>query len=119
MSRNYDTTQHKVFPRVTNIIIQYPESGVPVVTYDEVQAIVDGDGKVQHLVAAPSRYTLQINPPSFNDRIGHVNPPTGDSLPGDTSLRDLMMDITAVIRNDQKRRDAEAAAAANQILSTE
>jgi hypothetical protein len=117
MSRNYDTTNHKVFPRVTHISISYPESGVPFVTYDEVQAIVDGDNKVQHLVSTPSRYTLQLDPPTFTERIGRVSPPTGNPLPGDTSLHDLMLDITAVIRNDQKRRDAEFDNLENPIIS--
>ena len=44
MPRNYDTTNHKPFPRVPELKIGYGPSGLPSIEYVEQMAVVDGDG---------------------------------------------------------------------------
>ncbi len=111
MPRNYDTRNHQIFPRVERIEIQYPASGVPSIAYTERQAVVL-EGHTQFLDGQAQLIGLRINPPNFADRIPLVNPATGEEIPGQTtSLQDVLMAITAVLRNDQLSRDAKAQAA--------
>ena len=111
--RNYDTTTHKPYPRVTRIVIEYPESGIPVVTYDEHTAIVDGDNRVQMLAATGQQHVLLIDPAKFAEPIQIVHPSTGADIPGQSiTLQQIMLGVTAVVRADQLRRDAEADAVA-------
>jgi hypothetical protein len=113
MSCNYDTRNNQIFPRIERIEIQYPASGIPSITYTERRAVVL-DGKTQFLDGAAHPYPLHIEPPKFSDRIPLVNPATGELIEGQTtSLKEVLMGITAVLRNDQVRRDAEAQALAD------
>lgn len=61
MPRNYDTTTHKPYPRITRVEVTYAESGVPSIEYIEQMAIVDADGKVQHLATQPLRQPAIIS----------------------------------------------------------
>jgi len=107
MHRNYDTTSHKVFPRVPEIRLFYPANGVPLVRYVELMAIVDGNGNVQHTDAGAVEHTLQIH--QFTEPVQCVDPATGADIPGmKTSRAQLMLGLLAFIRADQKRRDAES-----------
>lgn len=115
MTRNFDTRDHQIFPRVEKIEIQYPASGTPSIIYSERNAVLLSNG-VNFLDGAANLYGLQINPPSFTDRIQLVNPATGEAINGQTtSLQEVLMGITAVIRFDQLRRDEEQAALAAQV----
>lgn len=58
--RNYDTTGHKLFPRVPEIRIFYPPDGQPHVKYVECTAMVDGDGKVRHTDGAAAEHTIDL-----------------------------------------------------------
>lgn len=102
--RNYDTTQHKPYPRVTQVTIDYSQSGVPTVRYVEQLSVVDGDNKVQHLASAPVQRLLDLS--KIQAPIQIVNPSTGADIPGMTvTIQQLMLGILAVLRADQKRLD--------------
>lgn len=104
MQRNYDTTNGLPYPRVTRIVIDYPESGIPVVEYTERTAIVDSSGTIRRLDDAGQRIVLEVPPPL--EPIQVVNPATGADIPGmTTTVQDTMLNVTAIIRRDQKRRD--------------
>lgn len=103
--RNYSTLNHNVFPRIDEIVIRYPASGVPEVEYVERDAVVL-NGKTTFLDSTPVRYKLGINPPNFTDKIQLVNPVTGDVIPDKfITLQELLLGMTAAIRNDQNKRD--------------
>lgn len=106
MSRNYDTTTHNPYPRVTEIHVTYSRAGVPDVVYVERMAVVDGDGHVQHLSDTPVQRHLDLT--KFTEPVQIPNPATGEYFPGMTAeLQQLMLGIFAYIRADQKRRDQE------------
>ena len=103
--RNYSTQNHNVFPRIDEISIKYPASGVPVIEYVERQAVVL-NGVVTFLNDTPVRYTLSINPPAFMDKLPLWNLSTGDKIEGkEVTMQELLLGMGAVIRNDQLKRD--------------
>lgn len=105
MSRNYDTTNHKSYPRITEVNIEYGESGRPVIEYVERMAIVDGDSRVQHLAVQPTRHTLDLG--SITEPVQVVHPDTGTPIPGQTvTSQQIMLGLLAFLRADQMRRDA-------------
>ena len=107
MPRNYDTTAHKPYPRVTEINIRYAASGSAEAEYTEVMAVVDGNGSVQHLDHGAARYKLDMD--AITEPAQVVNQATGADIPGQTVTRQqLMLGIFAFVRADQVRRDAEA-----------
>jgi hypothetical protein len=119
MPRNYDTRNHQIFPRVEKIEIYYPASGVPSIIYAERNAVVLGE-RVNFLEGAADLVGMHINPPTFADRIPLIDPVTGQEIAGKTtSLQDVLLGITAVLRNDQSRRDAEAQASADAQAAAE
>lgn len=104
MPRNYDTTNGLPYPRVTRIVIDYPESGIPLVEYTEHTAIVDSGGTIRRLNDVGQRIMLQVPPP--NEPVQVINPATDADIPGvTTTVQQTMLGITALIRRDQKRRD--------------
>jgi hypothetical protein len=105
MPRNYDTTLGLPYPRVTRIVIEYPESGHPVVEYVERTAIVDAAGSVRLLDGGGQQVRMQMPPPL--QPVQRVNPATGAVMPGTTSSRELLLGMTALIRRDQLLRDGE------------
>jgi hypothetical protein len=107
MPRNYDTTQHKIYPRVPSVTMQYAESGIPVVEYTERDAVVDGDGAVRHINGGGIQVAMQFD--ALPDTVQCVNPATGESIPGMmVTKQQVMLGVLAFVRADQLRRDAEA-----------
>jgi hypothetical protein len=103
--RNYSTQNHNVFPRIDEISIKYPASGVPVIEYVERQAVVL-NGVVTFLNDTPVRHTLGINPPAFADKLPVYNLATGEKIEGkEVTMQELLLGMGAVIRNDQLKRD--------------
>ena len=103
--RNYDTTNHKPYFRVARVEISYSEAGVPGIEYIEQVAIVDGDNRVQHLSAQPSRHVLSLG--QITEPVQIVHPATGQPIPGQTvTSQQLMLGLLAFLRADQVRRDA-------------
>ena len=107
MQRNYDTTNHKPYPRVTALDIKYDKSGVPSVEYVEQMAVVDGNGEIQHIDESVNRYALEFS--LITEPVQLVNPVTGEAIPGQfTTTQQLMLGLLAFLRADQLRRDAAA-----------
>lgn len=107
MPRNYDTTSHKPYPRVTLIEIKYDRAGVPSAEYIEQLAVVDGNGEIQHIDESASRYALEFG--LITEPVQLVSPVTGEAIPGKfTTTQDLMLGLLAFLRADQLRRDAAA-----------
>jgi hypothetical protein len=106
-TRNYNTTLHTVYPRVSTLVIQYPENGVAKADYLERDAIVDSSGLVRHLDGGGTQVPLQFD--ALPDAVPCVNPATGEVIPGMTvTKQQLMLGVLAFIRADQLRRDAES-----------
>lgn len=105
MPRNYDTTQGLPYPRVTRIVIDYPESGQPTVDYVERAAIVASSGAVCMLDGSGQSYRMQI--PTPDKPVQLVSPATGQPIGGTTSVAQLLLAMTAMIRRDQLLRDGE------------
>jgi hypothetical protein len=103
MPRNYDTSNGLPYPRVTRIVIDYPESGVPTVDYIERTAIVDSAGTVRMLDGGGQLLRMQL--PGPTETVGWVSPATGAPIPGSTTVQELLMGVTAMVRRDQLRRD--------------
>lgn len=104
--RNYDTTTHNPYPRITAINITYSKAGVPEVIYVEQQAVVDGDGHVQHLSDTPVQKRLDLS--GISEPVQIVHPATGAAIPGMTvTSQQLMLGLLAFVRADQKRLDQE------------
>lgn len=107
MTRNYDTTGHKPYTRVTAVSINYSSAGVPSIEYTEQLAVVDGNGVVQHLNAASSRHVLDLG--QITEPVQVVHPATGQPIPGMTATQQgVMLGILAFVRADQVRRDGPA-----------
>lgn len=108
--RNYDTTNHRPYPRVTAISIQYSAAGVPLIEYIEQMAVVDGTGTVQHIDVPSSRHILDLA--AITEPVQMVYPATGKAIPGKSvTSEDLQLGILAFLRADQKRRDGPAESA--------
>ncbi|MEN9885470.1 MAG: hypothetical protein RL758_48 [Pseudomonadota bacterium] len=107
MPRNYDTTKRIPYPRITEVTLRYPESGLPVVEYTEVMAIVDATGQVQHLDRGATRHVMDLT--AITEPVQIPDPATGQPIPGQTAeKRQVMLGLLAYLRADQLRRDAEA-----------
>lgn len=107
MSRNYDTTNHKPYPRVTLVEIKYSRTGMPTAEYVEQMSVVDGDGNVQHIDASANRYELDFS--SIVEPVQIVDPTTGAAIPGQfATSQQIMLGLLAFLRADQLRRDAAA-----------
>ncbi len=112
MPRNYDTTIHKPYPRITEINIRYAASGAPQIEYVEQMAIVDADGSVQHLEGGAARHSLDLA--HITDPVQLVEPATGQPIEGQTvTKRQLMLGLLAFLRAEQLRRDTEVDRAAS------
>lgn len=104
MSRNYDTTNHKPYPRVSRLEIDYATDGTPNVQYVEQMAIVDGAGKVRHIEGTASRHVL--DPSILAAPAQVVDPDTGVPIEGETvTTNQLMLGLLAYLRADQVQRD--------------
>jgi hypothetical protein len=122
--RNYNTTGHKVFPRVSEIRIFYPANGIPHVRYVERIAVVDGDGRVQHTDASAVEREMRLD--RLPEQVQCITPDTRTPIPGKFSTRqDLMLHLLAWINADQElfdadqeRRDAEAQQARDDAAGT-
>ena len=101
--RNYDTTSGLPYPRVTRITIDYPETGRPTVNYVERTAIVDAAGVVRMLDGGGQEVWMEL--PAAHQPVGLVSPATGQPIPGATTVTELLMGMTAMVRRDQLRRD--------------
>lgn len=105
--RNYDTTNHKPYPRVTLIEIKYDREGLPSAEYVEQISVVDGDGKVQHLDASSTRYAIDFN--AIAEPVQIVNPINGNPIPGQfTNKQQVLLSLLAFLRADQLLRDSKA-----------
>lgn len=105
MPRNYDTTNHKPYPRITLVEIKYDRAGVPTAEYVEQLSIVDGDGKVQDLDDSANRYALDFN--SITEPVQHVDPATGEFIHGQLATKQqVTLCLLAFLRADQLNRDA-------------
>lgn len=105
MPRNYDTTLGLPYPRVVEIVIKYPESGIPTVEYQERTAIVDAGGSVRLLDGRPEVRLLPL--PAPTQPVGYVDPATGAQIPGSTTMQELLKGVTSVIRRGQLVLDGE------------
>lgn len=106
MPRNYDTTNQKPFPRTSQLSITYPTTGMPVLTYIERDAIVDAAKQVHFLATGERQCNVDIDLAKRDEQIPLVNPATGEIIPNQyTSVRHMIMCLTAIIRADQMRRD--------------
>lgn len=104
--RNYNTTNHMAYPRVTRIEIDYNEQGEPFIIYTEQMAIVDGSGKVCHLKGEATKHRLDLT--QIAQPVQVVHPATGEDIVGMTATRQQVeLSMLAFVRADQKRRDAE------------
>jgi hypothetical protein len=104
MPRNYDTTGHKPYPRVTKVEISYSPTGDSHTEYMEQMAVVDGDGNVQHIDASASRHILDFA--SITEPVQLVNPATGEHIAGQfVTKQQVMLSLLAFLRADQLRRD--------------
>jgi hypothetical protein len=104
MPRNYDTTGHKPYPRVTEVNIKYSPTGESHTEYTEQLAVVDGDNNVQHIDASASRHVLDFA--SITEPVQLVNPATGEYIPGQfVTKQQVMLSLLAFLRADQLRRD--------------
>ena len=104
MPRNYDTTNGKPYPRVTQITIKYTTAGVPLIDYLEQQAIVDGDNMVRHLEGGATSHTLDLS--QLTQPVQAVDPATGADIPGLTFTADqVMLGLLAFLRAVHKRLD--------------
>lgn len=107
MPRNYDTTAHTPYPRITDISLHYAADGSVAAEYTEVMAVVDGNGAVQHLSNGASRHRLDMD--TITEPVQIVHPATGAAIPGQTvTKQQLMLGLLAFLRADQMRRDAAA-----------
>jgi uncharacterized membrane protein len=105
-TRNYDTRNHKPYPRIVRIEIDYDKTGTPRVDYYEQMAVVDGNNNVQHLDTLASRYNLDLA--KIVEPVPLVNPATGEAIPGQSvTSQQVMLSLLAFLRADQLRRDAE------------
>ena len=112
--RNYDTTTHKPYPRVTEVLVRYAASGVPTIEYVEQMAVVDGDGRVQHLADGATRHTLDLS--QITEPVQIVHPETGAAIPGQVvTQQQLMLGILAFLRADQVRRDTPVVVEASDV----
>jgi hypothetical protein len=105
MPRNYYTTGGLPYPRVGRIVIDNLESGPLQVEYIERTAIVDASGAVRMLDGGGQQVRMHIPPPLQPVQL--VDPATGAVIAGTTSVRELMLGITAMLRRDQLLRDGE------------
>jgi hypothetical protein len=105
MPRNYDTTTGLPYPRVRRIIIDYPESGIPTVEYEERTAIVDASGAVRLLDGRPEVRLLPLPEPT--QPVGYVDPATGAQIPGSTTVQQTLIGVTSLIRRGQLLYDGE------------
>ena len=104
MPRNYDTTSHKPYPRITEITIRYTTSRIPSIEYVEQMAILDGNGNVQHLDASTSRHVLDLN--KITEPVQVVDPATGQPIANQTvTQQQIMLGLLAFLRADQNKRD--------------
>lgn len=104
MQRNYDTTGHKPYPRITEVKITYSESGVPDIEYVEQMAVVDGNHNVQHIGSGATRHVLDMA--SITEPVQIVHPETGLPIPGQSvTSQQSMLGLLAFLRADQVRRD--------------
>ena len=100
---NFDTTTGQPYTRIDEVTIVYPENGAATVTYAEREAIRLPDGTVRFLEGDPRRYTMTI--PPMDQRIPLVNPLTGEAIAGaSTSAQEIMIALTAILRQDQVNR---------------
>jgi len=110
MPRNYDTTGHKPYHRITKTEITYSAHGTPAIEYVEQLAVVDGNNEVQHIGAGATRHALDLA--SIAEPVQIVHPATGAPIPGQTvTSQQLMLGLLAFLRSDQVRRDAQDNAA--------
>lgn len=111
MPRNYDTTNHKPYPRVTSLSISYAQDGTPHIEYVEQMAILDGDNRVQHIDGTARRHVLDLS--QITEPVQVVHPATGQPIPGQTvTQQQLMLGLLAFLRAGQNLIDAEADRAA-------
>lgn len=104
--RNYDTTTHKPYPRITEVLIRYTATSTPTIEYLEQMAVVDGNGRVQHLEGLASRRTLDLS--LITEPVQVVHPATGKPIPEQfVTQQQVMLGLLAFLRADQYRRDAE------------
>lgn len=107
--RNYDSTSKKPYPRVSEVHITYPTEGNPLLTYTERDAIVDADNNVHFLDTGIRQCTVALDLSKRKEPIQIIHPATGNAIPGlTTSLEQIILSITAVIRADQFARDTPA-----------
>ena len=112
-TRNYNTTIQQPFPRTSQVILTYPTTGNPQLTYTERDAIVDSVGQVHFLDTGERQCTVVIDMAKRDDPIPLVNPATGEVIPGAfTNIKQIILCITALIRADQMRRDGPVTEAA-------
>lgn len=99
---NYNsTTAGTLYVRANNITIQYPPSGLPIVTISQANAVKLADGSVVEISAAPSiTFTLDLVNNALTN-VPLVDPTSGAALGTNTNLQALMLGILAVVRQQQ------------------
>jgi hypothetical protein len=107
--RNYDFSGHLPAPRVPEVVVRYGADGSKDITYMEVLAIKDAAGTMHHTTAATTIHKLDWD--AVPDPIQIRDPSTNAPIPGVTmSKQAFELAFFSVVRADQLRRDAQAAA---------
>ena len=105
MSQNFDASQVGVpFVRAHKIEIHYPDNGqMPWATIYQSLAVKLADGVVRKIEDLPEITRSFDMANDGADAIPLVSPVTGAALGPSTSLNQVMLDLLAVVRQEQTR----------------
>ena len=104
MSKNYDTTNGKPYPRVSRIEIDFAEDGAINGIYHQRTAVVI-DGKVMYIDTPAESCGFNYSAADYAISAPLVAPSTGADLGGSVTVGQTLLSILALIRRDQKLRD--------------
>lgn len=105
MSANYDASQVGVpYVRGTQVVVNWPDGAdrnKPVITVSQCMAVKLADGVVRNLeTIAPLIFTADLTVHG-NDPVPVVDPSTGAALGPTTTLNSVMVQMLAIIRQQQ------------------
>ena len=105
MSANYDASQVGVpYVRGTQVVVNWPDGAdrnKPVITISQCMAVKLADSTVRNLeTIAPLVFTADLTAHG-NDPVPIVDPATGAALGPNTTLNSVMVQMLAIIRQQQ------------------
>jgi hypothetical protein len=74
-------------------------------TYNERNAIIDASGAVHFIDGGERQCTFEVDFSKALDPIHLIDPKTGATIPAETTIQELLLGLTALIRQDQFNRD--------------